>query len=96
MADAWEAGQRQPSRLFVWGRCQVLGFLSAGCRTRYRAPERRYRVPRRWAGCSRHAPNEHLPPALLREALKIMTGLYWDLGQGHLPPLSESRNRRQV
>lgn len=53
-------------------------------------------VPHSYPGCSQHAPNEHLPPALLREALKIMTGLYWDLGQEHLPPLSESRNRRQV
>ncbi len=42
-------------------------------------------VPHSYPGCSQHAPNEHLPPALLREALGIMTGLYWDLGDGHTP-----------
>lgn len=41
-------------------------------------------VPHSYPGCSQHAPNEHLPPALLREALAVMTGLYWDLGEpGH-------------
>ena len=42
-------------------------------------------VPHSYPGCSQHAPNEHLPPALLREGLSIMTGLYWDLGAGHTP-----------
>ena len=42
-------------------------------------------VPHSYPGCSQHAPNEHLPAALLREALCIMTGLYWDLGDGHTP-----------
>jgi acetylornithine deacetylase/succinyl-diaminopimelate desuccinylase-like protein len=42
-------------------------------------------VPHSYAGCSQHAPNEHLPPALLREALGLMTGLYWDLGAGGTP-----------
>ena len=42
-------------------------------------------VPHSYPGCSQHAPNEHLPPALLREALGIMTGLYWDLGSGTTP-----------
>ncbi|MEO6958962.1 MAG: M20 family metallopeptidase [Burkholderiaceae bacterium] len=42
-------------------------------------------VPHSYPGCSQHAPNEHLPPALLREALSIMTGLYWDLGSGNTP-----------
>jgi acetylornithine deacetylase/succinyl-diaminopimelate desuccinylase-like protein len=37
-------------------------------------------VPHSYPGCSQHAPNEHLPPALLREALGLMAGLYWDLG----------------
>ena len=36
-------------------------------------------VPHSYAGCSQHAPNEHLPPALLREALAVMAGLYWDV-----------------
>jgi acetylornithine deacetylase/succinyl-diaminopimelate desuccinylase-like protein len=42
-------------------------------------------VPHSYAGCSQHAPNEHLPPQLLREALSVMTGLYWDLGAGGTP-----------
>ncbi len=42
-------------------------------------------VPHSYPGCSQHAPNEHLPPALLREALQVMTGLYWDLGSGDTP-----------
>ncbi len=39
-------------------------------------------VPHSYPGCSQHAPNEHLPPALLREALGLMAGLYWDMGSG--------------
>ncbi|WP_418320829.1 M20 family metallopeptidase [Piscinibacter sakaiensis] len=42
-------------------------------------------VPHSYPGCSQHAPNEHLPPELLREALLVMTGLYWDLGAGGTP-----------
>jgi acetylornithine deacetylase/succinyl-diaminopimelate desuccinylase-like protein len=42
-------------------------------------------VPHSYPGCSQHAPNEHLPPQVLREALSIMTGLYWDLGAGGTP-----------
>lgn len=42
-------------------------------------------VPHSYPGCSQHAPNEHLPPGLLREGLQVMTGLYWDLGAGGTP-----------
>ena len=42
-------------------------------------------VPHSYPGCSQHAPNEHLPPQVLREGLAIMTGLYWDLGAGATP-----------
>ncbi len=42
-------------------------------------------VPHSYPGCSQHAPNEHVPAALVREALGIMTGLYWDLGAGGTP-----------
>jgi acetylornithine deacetylase/succinyl-diaminopimelate desuccinylase-like protein len=44
-------------------------------------------VPHSYPGCSQHAPNEHLPQHLLREALAVMTGLYWDLGSGDTPHL---------
>ncbi len=42
-------------------------------------------VPHSYPGCSQHAPNEHLPPELLKEALQVMTGLYWDLGSSETP-----------
>lgn len=45
-------------------------------------------VPHSYPGCSQHAPNEHLPPELLRQALGLMTGLYWDLGAGGTPAVS--------
>lgn len=37
-------------------------------------------VPHSYPGCSQHAPNEHLPAALLVEAAGLMAGLYWDIG----------------
>src|SRR5690606_5450502 len=46
-------------------------------------------VPHSYPGCSQHAPNEHLPPAVLREGLCIMTGLYWDMGAGGTPESTE-------
>jgi acetylornithine deacetylase/succinyl-diaminopimelate desuccinylase-like protein len=39
-------------------------------------------VPHSYAGCSQHAPNEHGLAPLMREALEIMGGLFWDLGEG--------------
>lgn len=42
-------------------------------------------VPHSYPGCSQHAPNEHLPPEVLREGLRVMAGLYWDLGAGTTP-----------
>jgi acetylornithine deacetylase/succinyl-diaminopimelate desuccinylase-like protein len=39
-------------------------------------------VPHSYPGCSQHAPDEHLPVAIAREALALMAGLYWDLGEG--------------
>ena len=38
-------------------------------------------VPHAHRGCGQHAPNEHALPAVLREGLLIMTGLFWDLGE---------------
>jgi acetylornithine deacetylase/succinyl-diaminopimelate desuccinylase-like protein len=37
-------------------------------------------VPHSYPACSQHAPNEHLLAPVAREALQIMTGLWWDLG----------------
>ena len=42
-------------------------------------------VPHSYAGCSQHAPNEHVLGSLCREALAIMAGLWWDLGAGATP-----------
>lgn len=38
-------------------------------------------VPHSYAGCSQHAPNEHVLAPTCRDALRIMTGLWWDLGE---------------
>ena len=37
-------------------------------------------IPHSYAGCSQHAPDEHMLEPLCRSALEIMTGLYWDIG----------------
>jgi acetylornithine deacetylase/succinyl-diaminopimelate desuccinylase-like protein len=42
-------------------------------------------VPHSYPGCSQHAPNEHVPVFLVREALGLMAGLYWDLGEAGVP-----------
>ena len=38
-------------------------------------------IPHSYASCSQHAPNEHLLAPIAREALRIMAGVYWDLGE---------------
>ena len=42
-------------------------------------------VPHSYASCSQHAPNEHMLASVAREALAVMTGIYWDLGEGGVP-----------
>jgi acetylornithine deacetylase/succinyl-diaminopimelate desuccinylase-like protein len=42
-------------------------------------------VPHSYRGCSQHAPNEHLPLPIAREALGLMAGIYWDLGETGTP-----------
>ncbi len=37
-------------------------------------------VPHSYPACSQHAPDEHLLAPVVREALQLMAGLYWDLG----------------
>jgi acetylornithine deacetylase/succinyl-diaminopimelate desuccinylase-like protein len=37
-------------------------------------------VPHSYAACSQHAPNEHLLAPVARDGLRIMAGLFWDLG----------------
>jgi acetylornithine deacetylase/succinyl-diaminopimelate desuccinylase-like protein len=38
-------------------------------------------VPHSYPGCSQHAPDEHLLAPVSRQALQLMTGLFWDLGE---------------
>ncbi len=44
-------------------------------------------VPHSYPACSQHAPDEHLLVPVVREALQLMAGLFWDLGEeaGSLP-----------
>jgi acetylornithine deacetylase/succinyl-diaminopimelate desuccinylase-like protein len=39
-------------------------------------------VPHSYPGCSQHAPDEHVLAPVMREGLLLMTGLFWDLGEG--------------
>ena len=38
-------------------------------------------IPHSYAGCSQHAPDEHLLAPIAREGLGLMAGLFWDLGE---------------
>jgi acetylornithine deacetylase/succinyl-diaminopimelate desuccinylase-like protein len=38
-------------------------------------------VPHSYPGCSQHAPDEHILLGVTEEALGIMAGLFWDLGE---------------
>ncbi len=47
-------------------------------------------IPHSYGGCSQHAPNEHILENVTRESLRIMTGIWWDLGEK--PPKILNRN----
>ncbi|MDR6215974.1 M20 family metallopeptidase [Paracidovorax wautersii] len=38
-------------------------------------------VPHSYPACAQHAPNEHLLAPVVRDGLRVMAGLYWDLGE---------------
>lgn len=42
-------------------------------------------VPHSYPACAQHAPNEHLLRSVAREGLRIMAGLWWDLGETGTP-----------
>ena len=42
-------------------------------------------IPHSYASCSQHSPDEHILLPLTRDALRLMTGLYWDIGEGSTP-----------
>ncbi len=49
-------------------------------------------VPHSYSGCSQHAPDEHLLAPVAREGLRIMAGLFWDLGEEAGRPRAEGGN----
>jgi acetylornithine deacetylase/succinyl-diaminopimelate desuccinylase-like protein len=42
-------------------------------------------IPHSYAACSQHAPNEHILLSEARDAIQLMAGLYWDLGEPGTP-----------
>ena len=38
-------------------------------------------IPHSYPACAQHAPDEHLLAPLARQALRLMAGLFWDLGE---------------
>ena len=42
-------------------------------------------VPHSYRGCSQHAPNEHILKPVSRDALRVMAGVFWDVGAGGTP-----------
>jgi acetylornithine deacetylase/succinyl-diaminopimelate desuccinylase-like protein len=38
-------------------------------------------IPHSYPACAQHAPDEHLLAPLARQALQLMTGLFWDIGE---------------
>lgn len=50
-------------------------------------------VPHSYRGCSQHAPNEHVLKPVCRDALRVMAGVFWDIGEtgGPAKPQAETR-----
>ena len=42
-------------------------------------------VPHSYTGCCQHAPDEHMLASVARESLRLMAGLFWDLGEPGTP-----------
>jgi hypothetical protein len=41
-------------------------------------------LPLSYAGCSQHAPNEHILAPLMRIGMETVSSVYWDLGDAEL------------
>ncbi|WP_417453981.1 M20 family metallopeptidase [Kiloniella sp.] len=41
-------------------------------------------IPHSYGGCSQHAPNEHLLQPIVKDGLRNMAGLFWDLSEADL------------
>jgi acetylornithine deacetylase/succinyl-diaminopimelate desuccinylase-like protein len=44
-------------------------------------------IPHSYASCSQHAPNEHMLAPIARDALRLMAGVMWDLGEAATLPV---------
>ncbi|VVE16434.1 M20 peptidase family dipeptidase [Pandoraea cepalis] len=53
-------------------------------------------VPHSYPNCRQHAPDEHLLADVTHEALRLMTGLFWDLGEQGPAVLAQARTRSLV
>ncbi|WP_025600081.1 M20 family metallopeptidase [Burkholderia sp. WSM2230] len=42
-------------------------------------------IPHSYPGCRQHAPDEHVLAPVVQEALQLMTGVFWDLGEADVP-----------
>lgn len=42
-------------------------------------------VPHSYGGCSQHAPNEHILKPVIRDAIRLMAGVFWDIGELETP-----------
>ncbi|SPB14515.1 peptidase [Caballeronia novacaledonica] len=49
-------------------------------------------VPHSYPACNQHAPNEHLLGSVVREALAVMAGIWWDLGAHARSIVANRRN----
>lgn len=43
-------------------------------------------VPHSYRGCSQHAPDEHVLKSVCQDGLRVMAGIFWDLGALSQPP----------
>ncbi len=42
-------------------------------------------IPHSYKACSQHAPNEHMLESISKSGLKLMGGIFWDLGESEIP-----------
>jgi acetylornithine deacetylase/succinyl-diaminopimelate desuccinylase-like protein len=43
-------------------------------------------IPHSYPACAQHAPNEHMLVSVAEEGMRMMAGLFWDLGEPAAPP----------
>lgn len=53
-------------------------------------------VPHSHPSCAQHAPDEHILGSVARESLKLMAGLFWDLGDENARRTARRRMTRQA